>query len=103
MGLGLAGDPRLLRRRRRRPGGLGAADSCARAAPLVDLRQLRHRAVLGADVAAILLGIALYMFLTVVTEFVQTPCAEGFGFGATTLVAGLCLVPFSITSLAPAG
>lgn len=68
--------------------------------PLVDLRQLRHRAVLGADLAAILLGLALYMFLTAVTEFVQTPVAEGFGFGSSTLVAGLCLVPFSVTSLA---
>jgi MFS family permease len=67
--------------------------------PLVDLSQLRHRAVLGADVSASLLGIAMYMFLTVITEFVQTPSAEGFGFGASTLVAGLCLVPFSATSL----
>ena len=39
------------------------------------------------------------MFLTVITEFVQTPSAEGFGFGASTLVAGLCLVPFSVASL----
>lgn len=69
------------------------------AEPLVDLTQLRHRAVLGADVSAGLLGIALYMFLTVITEFVQTPSAEGFGFDASTLVAGLCLVPFSIASL----
>jgi MFS family permease len=69
------------------------------AVPLVELRQLRHRAVLGGDVAAILLGIALYMFLTVITEFVQVPSAEGYGFGSTTLVAGLCLVPFSICSL----
>jgi len=67
--------------------------------PLVDLTQLRHRAVLGADVSASLLGIALYMFLTVITEFVQTPSAEGFGFDASTLVAGLCLVPFSVASL----
>ncbi|MBS1895108.1 MAG: MFS transporter [Actinobacteria bacterium] len=69
------------------------------AEPLVDLSQLRHRAVLGADVSAALLGIALYMFLTVITEFVQTPSAEGFGFDASTLVAGLCLVPFSVASL----
>jgi predicted MFS family arabinose efflux permease len=69
------------------------------ASPLVDLSQLRHRAVLGADVAAVLLGIALYIFLTVITEFVQTPSREGFGFDASTLVAGLCLVPFSVCSL----
>jgi MFS family permease len=67
--------------------------------PLVDLRQLRHRAVLAADLAAVLLGITLYMFLTIVTEFVQTPSSQGFGFGANTFVAGLVLVPFSIVSL----
>ncbi|MBN9624582.1 MAG: hypothetical protein J0H06_16895 [Actinobacteria bacterium] len=67
--------------------------------PLVDLSPIRHRAVLGADLSASLLGIDLYMFFTVITEFVQSPSAEGFGFGASTLVAGLCLVPFSAASL----
>lgn len=71
----------------------------ARDAPLVDLRQLRHRAVLSANLAAILLGVALYMFLSVVTQFVQMP-RGGFGFGSSALVAGLCLVPFSVASLA---
>jgi MFS family permease len=69
-----------------------------RASPLVDLRQLRHRVVLTADFAALVLGVALYMFLTLVTEFVQMP--KSYSFGATTLVAGLCLLPFSATSLA---
>jgi predicted MFS family arabinose efflux permease len=68
-------------------------------APLVDLRQLRHRAVLTANLAAIVLGIAMYMFLTLVTEFVQEPVSGGYGFGSSTLVAGLCLVPFSVLSL----
>ncbi len=67
-----------------------------RDSPLVDLRQLRHRAVLTADLVAVMLGVALYMFLTLVTEFVQAP---DFGFSTSTLVAGLCLVPFSIFSL----
>ena len=67
--------------------------------PLVDLRQLRHRAVLTANLAAIVLGIAMYMFLTLVTEFVQEPVSGGYGFGSSTLVAGLCLVPFSVLSL----
>jgi MFS family permease len=66
---------------------------------LVDLRQLRHRAVLTADLAALVLGVALYMFLTLVTEFVQEPLSGGFGFGSSTLTAGLCLVPFSVTSI----
>jgi MFS family permease len=72
----------------------------AREAPLVDLRQLRHRPVLMADFASLFLGVALYMFLALVTEFVQTPRSAGYGLGSSPLVAGLCLVPFSITSLA---
>ena len=70
-----------------------------REAPLVDLRQLRVRAVLTADLAAIVLGVAMYMFLTLVTEFVQEPGTLSYGLGASTLVAGLCLVPFSVMSL----
>jgi len=70
-----------------------------RRSPLVDLRQLGHRAVLTADLAAIVLGIAMYMFLTLVTEFMQEPRSGGYGFGSSSLVAGLSLVPFSIISL----
>jgi predicted MFS family arabinose efflux permease len=67
--------------------------------PLIDVRQLRVRAVMSADLAAIMLGLALYMFLTLVTELVQEPRTLGYGLGASTLTAGLCLVPFSICSL----
>jgi predicted MFS family arabinose efflux permease len=70
-----------------------------RRSPLVDLRQLGHRAVLTADLAAIVLGIAMYMFLTLVTEFMQEPRSGGYGFGSSSLLAGLSLVPFSVMSL----
>jgi len=70
------------------------------AVPLVELRLLSHRAVLSGDGAALLIAIALYMFLTVVTGFVQAPPEGGFGFGGSTLTAGLVLVPFSVLSLA---
>jgi MFS family permease len=79
--------------------GLWVRIELRRAAPLVDLRQLRLRAVLTADLAAIVLGLAMYMFLTLVTEFVQEPRSLRYGLGASTLVAGLCLVPFSVMSL----
>lgn len=70
--------------------------------PLVELRLLRHPAVLTGDVCATVLGVAMYMFLSVVTEFVQTPTSAGYGFGASVVVAGLCLVPFSILSVSSA-
>ena len=69
-------------------------------APLVELRLLRHPAVLTGNGCAIVLGLAMYMYLSGVTEFVQTPSANGFGFSASVVQAGLCLVPLSILSLA---
>ncbi len=67
-------------------------------APLVDLRQLRHPAVRAADGCALVLGVALYIYVTVVAEFVQAPAANGYGFSATIAISGLTLVPMSITS-----
>ncbi len=69
-------------------------------APLVELRLLRHPAVLTGDGCALVLGVAMYMYLSGVTTFVQSPSENGYGFGASVVIAGLCLVPFSITSLA---
>ncbi len=69
-------------------------------APLVDVRLLRHPAVLTANVSAFVLGAAMYLFLSAMTAFVQVPRDTGFGLGGTVLTAGLCLVPFSVTTLA---
>jgi MFS family permease len=68
--------------------------------PLVEVRLLRRPAVLTANVAAFLLGAAMYLFLSTVTALVQVPAGTGFGVAGTVLTAGLCLVPFSITTLA---
>jgi MFS family permease len=67
--------------------------------PLVDLRLARIPAVLTADVCATVLGIAMYMYLSGVSEFVQAPSELGYGFGASVVVAGLCLVPFSVVGM----
>ena len=67
--------------------------------PLVALRELRHRAVLSADVAAMLLGLAMYLFLSLLTAFVQTPPSAGYGFGGDDARGGPGLLPFSILSL----
>lgn len=63
--------------------------------PLVELRLLRHPAVLAGDVCATVLGVAMYMNLSAVTEFVQLPRSDGFGFSASVVVAGLTLIPLS--------
>jgi MFS family permease len=81
---------------------LWGAQQLRAAEPLVDLRLARIPAVLSADVCATVLGIAMYMYLSGVSEFVQAPSALGYGFDASVVVAGLCLVPFSVVGMAGA-
>jgi predicted MFS family arabinose efflux permease len=69
------------------------------AAPLVELRLLRHPAVLAGDACAIVLGVAMYMSLSAVVDFVQQPRSGGFGFSSSVVVAGLTLVPLSVCML----
>jgi predicted MFS family arabinose efflux permease len=66
--------------------------------PLIDVRQVRKRAVLTADVSGFLIAVAMYLLIPIVVEFVQVPAANGYGFGASVAVSGLVLVPLSITS-----
>ncbi|GAA4312463.1 MFS transporter [Streptomyces venetus] len=64
--------------------------------PLVDLRALRHPAVAGANLAMFVGAIGMYILLTLITRYAQTPHSAGYGFGLTTFVAGLVLIPFSV-------
>ncbi|WP_370369694.1 MFS transporter [Catenulispora sp. GP43] len=64
--------------------------------PLVDLRLLRHRAVAGANAAMLVAGVGMYLLLSCITRYVQTPSVAGYGFGLSTFTAGLFLVPFSV-------
>jgi predicted MFS family arabinose efflux permease len=64
--------------------------------PLVDLRLLRHRAVAAANAAMLIAGAGMYLLLSCITRYVQTPHAAGYGFGLSAFTAGLFLVPFSI-------
>jgi len=65
-------------------------------APLVDVRAVRHPAVAGANIAMFVGGSGMYLLLTLITRYAQTPHGAGYGFGLTTFVAGLVLVPFSV-------
>ncbi|MET7745487.1 MFS transporter [Streptomyces sp. NPDC005385] len=64
--------------------------------PLVDVRAVRHTAVAGANLAMFVGGIGMYLLLTLITRYAQTPHGAGYGFGLTTFVAGLVLIPFSV-------
>jgi predicted MFS family arabinose efflux permease len=64
--------------------------------PLVELRLLRHPGVLAGDASAAVLGVAMYMALSGVTEFAQLPSSGGYGFSASVVVAGLILIPLSV-------
>ncbi len=66
--------------------------------PLVDLRHVRHRAVLTADISGFFISAGMYIFLPTVVVFSQIPVARGYGFGASIEVSGLILVPLSFFS-----
>jgi predicted MFS family arabinose efflux permease len=70
--------------------------------PLVDLRLLRRRPVLAANVTAFLVAIGFYPLGSLVVRYVQTPPGAGYGFGAPVVIAGLMLTPFSLASFAAA-
>ena len=76
--------------------GLWVRHELATAHPLVDLRHLRNRAVLTADVTGFLMSMAMYLVIPVLVEFIQIPVAVGYGFGASVLTSGLVLVPLSV-------
>lgn len=68
--------------------------------PLVDLRLIRDRTVFAAHLTTMMGGIGMYLLISLVTRYVQTPSSAGYGLGASVVVTGLILVPFSVGSLA---
>jgi choline dehydrogenase len=68
--------------------------------PILDLALQRNRVVLSANIMALLVGVGSFMLLVLFTRYVQTPPGEGYGFGASSLVAGLLQVPMSVLGFA---
>ncbi|MDI2131181.1 MFS transporter [Yinghuangia seranimata] len=67
--------------------------------PLVELRLLANRELLTADVAAVLIGIGLYMTMSLINLYSQIPAGNGYGFHLSVVGAGLVLMPLSFGSL----
>jgi predicted MFS family arabinose efflux permease len=76
--------------------GAWAASELRSKAPLVNVRLLRHPAVAGANAVMLIGGVGMYLLLTLITRYAQTPHSAGYGFGLTDFIAGLVLVPFSL-------
>lgn len=68
--------------------------------PLVDVRLLRHPAVAAANVVMLTGGVGMYLLLSLITRYVQTPSTAGYGLGLDTFQSGLVLVPFSLLGFA---
>jgi MFS family permease len=66
--------------------------------PLVDLRLMRNRTVLTANVTAIMAGVGVYMLVSMMIRYVQTPTTLAYGIGASVVLSGLALMPLSAAS-----
>ena len=67
------------------------------ATPLIDMKMMRRTAVWTNNLVALLIGVGMYATFAFLPEFVQTPRAAGYGFGASITLSGLMLLPSAIT------
>jgi MFS family permease len=67
--------------------------------PLVDLRLVKDRTVLTADLTGLFAGVGMYALMSMVIRFAQTPTSAGYGFGSSIVVSGLLLLPLSLMSM----
>ena len=68
--------------------------------PLIDMKMMRQTAVWTNNLVALLIGVGMYATFAFLPEFVQTPSAAGYGFGASITRSGLMLLPSSLTMFA---
>ena len=67
------------------------------ATPLIDMTMMRRKAVWTNNLVALLIGVGMYAVFAFLPEFVQTPKAAGYGFGASITQSGLILLPSTVT------
>jgi MFS family permease len=61
------------------------------------MTMMRRPAVWTNNLVALLIGVGMYATFAFLPEFVQTPAAAGYGFGASITRSGLMLLPSAIT------
>jgi EmrB/QacA subfamily drug resistance transporter len=67
------------------------------ATPVIDMQMMRRTAVWTNNLVALLVGVGMYATFAFLPEFVQTPSAAGYGFGASITRSGLMLLPSAVT------
>jgi len=67
--------------------------------PLVDMDMMRQRGVWTVNLAAILIGAAMYSSFILIPQFVEMPVDAGFGFGSSVTGAGLFMLPCTTAML----
>jgi len=70
-----------------------------RASPVVDIAVNARPALLLTNIASLAVGFALFAVLIGTANFVEAPAAAGYGFGASVLTGGLCLLPSGLFML----
>jgi MFS family permease len=68
--------------------------------PLVELRTLGRRSVLAGNLTGALIALGFYPLMSLVVRFAQTAPSNGYGLGASAVLAGIMLTPFSLASFA---
>ena len=63
--------------------------------PLIDMTMMRVRGVATTNLTAFLLGAGMYATFIVFPQYAQLPKSTGFGFGASPVMSGVYLLPFT--------
>ncbi len=66
--------------------------------PLVDMTMMRIPTVWTVNLVALLFGAGMYSMFAFLPQFLQTPEAAGYGFGASVTESGLLLLPQTVAS-----
>ncbi|MCL2515926.1 MAG: MFS transporter [Microbacteriaceae bacterium] len=67
--------------------------------PLIDLSSLSRRPILLTNIASLFIGFALFASLIGTATYVEMPKETGYGFAASTLTAGLTMLPSGLCML----
>jgi EmrB/QacA subfamily drug resistance transporter len=68
-------------------------------APLVDMAMMRVRGVWTTNIAAFLVGVGMYSAFILIPQFVQEPKSTGYGLGVSVLMAGVFVIPMTVTQI----